>query len=70
MDRKNARIQYLTNKAQMGVITPSEQSELAQLLGKNQQNYKGSEGLALLIGLGLAVIAGALIAELLFGEKE
>ncbi|MEN6609352.1 MAG: hypothetical protein ABFC24_00780 [Methanoregulaceae archaeon] len=70
MDSRNARIQYLTNKAQMGVITPYEQNELAQLLGKNQQNYQGSEGLALLVGLGLAVIAGALIAELLCGGRD
>jgi hypothetical protein len=70
MDSRNARIQYLTNKAQMGVITPGEQSELAMLLGKNQQNSKGSEGLALLIGLGLAVVAGALIAELLCGGRD
>ena len=67
MDSRNERIQYLTNKAQFGVITPYEQNELAGLLGRNQQNYKGQEGLALLIGLGLAVIAGALLAELLSG---
>ena len=70
MDRRNERIQYLTNKAQLGVITPFEQNEFAQLLGKNQQNYQGSEGLALLIGLGLAVIVGALIAELLCGGED
>lgn len=70
MDSKNARIQYLTNKAQRGMISPFEQNELAQLLGKNQQNYKGPDGLALLIGLGLAVIAGALLAELLCGGRD
>ncbi|MCK9593023.1 MAG: hypothetical protein M0Q91_13545 [Methanoregula sp.] len=70
MDSRNERIQYLTNKAQIGVITPFEQEELAQLLGKNQKNYKGSEGLSLLIGLGLAVIAAGLIAELLFSGQD
>jgi hypothetical protein len=70
MDSRNERIQYLTNKAQIGVINPFEQNELAQLLGKNQQNYQGSEGLALLIGLGLAVIAAGLIAELLCGGQD
>ena len=70
MNSRNERIQYLTNKAQMGFIAPFEQNELAQLLGKNQQDCKGSEGLALLIGLGLAVIAGALISELLCGGQD
>ena len=69
MDSTNERIQYLTNKARMGVIAPFEQDELARLLGKNQQDCRGSEGLALLIGLGLAVVAGALIAELLCGGR-
>ena len=70
MNSETERNQYLTNKAQMGLITPVEQDELAQLLGRNQQEYKGSEGLALLIGLALAVILGALISELLFGGKD
>jgi hypothetical protein len=70
MNSETERIQYLTNKAQMGVITPFEQNELAQLLGRNQQEYKGSEGLSLLIGLALAVIAGAIISELLFGGRD
>lgn len=70
MDSKNARIQYLTNKAQRGMITSFEKDELARLLGKNKQNYKGPDGLALLIGLGLAVIAGALLAEILCGARD
>ena len=70
MDSRNERIQYLTNKAQMGMIAPFEQNELAQLLGKNQQDCQGPNGLALLIGLGLAVVAGALLVELLCGSKD
>jgi hypothetical protein len=70
MDSRNERIQYLTNKARMGVINSFEQNELARLLGKNEENCKGSEGLALLIGLGLAVIAAGLIAEMLCGGED
>ncbi len=64
------RIQYLTRKAQMGAITLYEQNELAQLLGRNQQEFNNkNNGLALLIGLALAAIAAAIIVDILSGGR-
>ena len=62
------RIQYLTKKAQHGVITPSERDELARLLGYDPRDYQGDLGLAFLIGAALGAIAAAIIIELLSGR--
>jgi hypothetical protein len=70
MDYRMERIQYLTRKAQMGAIMPYEQDELAQLLGQNQQEFNSGKGLALLVGLALAAIAAAIIAEILTGGRR
>ena len=70
MDYRMDRIQYLTRKAQMGAITPYEQSELAQLLGRNQQEFNSDNGLALLIGIALAAIAAGIIYEILTGGRR
>jgi hypothetical protein len=64
------RIQYLTKKAQMGVISSYEQNELANLLGRNQEEFNQDNGLALLIGLALAAIAAAIIADILTHNYE
>lgn len=61
------RIQYLTNKAQKGVITSSERNELANLLGQDPQEFEGSDGLMVLIGIALAAIAVAIIAAIIAG---
>ena len=71
MDYNLQRIQYLTRKAQMGVIDPFEQDELARLIGRNQQEFKNNNnGLSLLIGLALAFIAAAIISEILTGGQR
>lgn len=71
MEQNLERIQYLTKKAQMGVIDSFEQDELARLIGSNQQEFNNNNnGLSLLIGLALAFIAAALIAELLTGSRR
>lgn len=59
------RIQYLTKKAQMGVISSYEQNELANLLGRDYTEFNQDNGLSLLIGLALAAIAAAIIADIL-----
>ena len=64
---KLERMQYLTHKAQKGVITQSEKDELAILLGHEPQEFKGSEGLAILIVVALAAIAAAIIIAILGG---
>ena len=71
MDQSLQRIQYLTKKAQMGVIDPFEQDELARLIGRNRQEFNNNNnGLSLLIGLALAFIAAAIIAEILTGGRR
>jgi hypothetical protein len=71
MDQNLDRIQYLTKKAQMGVIDPFEQDELARLIGRNRQEFNNNNnGLSLLIGLALAFIAAAIIAEILSGGRR
>jgi uncharacterized RmlC-like cupin family protein len=70
IDYQMDRIQYLTRKAQMGVITPYEQNELAQLLGRDQQEFNNQNGLSLLIGIALAAIAAAIIVEILTGGER
>ncbi len=64
------RIQYLTKKAQLGVIMPEEQSELAYLLGRQPQEFQEPNGLNLLIGLALAAIVAAIIIQLLTSEES
>ena len=64
------RIQYLTNKAQLGYITPPEQSELAYLLGRQPQEFQQPNGLNLLIGIALAAIAVAIFIKLLAGDED
>jgi uncharacterized RmlC-like cupin family protein len=70
MDYQLERIQYLTRKAQMGVVTPDEQNELAQLLGRDQQEFNNQNGLSVLIGIALAAIAAAIIIEILKGGRR
>ena len=65
MNRETKRIQYLTQKAQLEVITQSEKDELAELLGHDPQEFQGSDGLSILIGIALVAIAVALIVLLL-----
>jgi hypothetical protein len=59
------RIQYLTKKAQHGLITDSERYELARLLGRNPNDFQNDNGLSQLIGIALVAIAIAIIADLL-----
>lgn len=68
MDPRTERIKYLTKKAQRGLITPSEQSELARLLGREPQEFQGSDGLGVLIAIALVIIAAAIIIAL-FSER-
>jgi len=70
MDTRIERIQYLTKKAQIGVIAPLEQNELAQLLGCEPQEFQDSKGLSALIGIALIAIVLAIIASLLSGSKK
>ena len=63
------RIQYLTNRAQRGSISRSEQEELAHLLGRNPRDYQGEQGLALLIILALSAIAAGIIIALLSSRR-
>jgi len=64
------RIQYLTKKAQMGVISSYEQNELANLLGRDQEEFHQDNGLSLLIGLALVAIAAAIIADILTQNND
>lgn len=71
MDQNLERVQYLTKKAQMGAIDLFEQDELARLLGRDQQEFNNNNnGLSLLIGLALAFIAAAIIADILKGGQK
>jgi len=70
MDPKTERIQELTRKAQNRTITPVEQTELAELLGRNPQEFQGSDGLVILIGIALAAIAAAIIIAILSGGRK
>ncbi len=63
------RIQYLTKKAQHGLITDAERLELAQLLGRNPNDFQNDNGLSQLIGIALVTIAIAIIADLLSSKK-
>lgn len=64
------RIQYLTQKAQRGVIAPYERDELANLLGRRPREFQDTNGLNLLIGIALAAIAAAIIINLLTDEGD
>jgi hypothetical protein len=68
MNQKEERIQYLTGKAQRGVISPNERQELANLLGRNPGDFNNEDGLKTLVGIALVAIAIALIADVL-GKK-
>ncbi len=57
------RIQYLTKKAQLGVITQVERQELAKLLGKNPKDFQTDNGLSELTAI--ALIAIAVLADFL-----
>lgn len=59
------RIQYLTKKAQRGVIKPFERQELARLLGKNPKDFQSDNGLSELIGIALIAIAISMLADIL-----
>ena len=63
------RIQYLTKKGQKSVITPGERDELANLLGRNPQEFQEPDDLDLLIGIALVAIAAGIILWLL-SEKR
>ena len=69
MNERTERIQYLTRKAQRGVISQAERNELARLLGKRPSQYKSDDGLSELIGFALIAIAVAMIADLLSRKK-
>lgn len=68
MNQREERIQYLTGKAQRGVILPHEKQELANLLGRNPSDFNNEDGLKTLVGIALVAVAIALIADLL-GKK-
>lgn len=68
MNQNEQRIQYLTGKAQRGVISPDERQELARLLGRNPNEFSTDDGLKTLIGIALVAIAIALLDDL-FGKK-
>lgn len=70
MPSNTERIQYLTNKAQRGVIAPYERDELASLLGRRPQEFQDPNGLKLLIGIALAAIAAAIFIKLLTDEGD
>lgn len=70
MDPATERIQYLTKKAQRGVVTQAEREELAVLLELNPQEFQGSKGLAMLILIALAAIAAAVIIAILSGGRR
>lgn len=65
MNYTDERIQYLTAKAQRGVISQTERKELAKLLGKNPTEFSSDEGLNTLIGIGLLAIAISLLSSLI-----
>ncbi len=62
------RIQYLTKKAQLGVITPEERDELAYLLGQEPQQFRDLSDLDKLIGIALIAIIAALIIKIISRE--
>ncbi len=62
------RIQYLTRKAQLGVISRQERDELAYLLGRQPQEFKDPNDLNTLIAIALVAIIAALIIKLLAKE--
>lgn len=64
-DDKTTRIQYLTKKAQLSVISTEEQNELAELLGHNPQEFQGTDGLKVLISIALVVIAFGILIWML-----
>ena len=64
------RIQYLTRKAQLGVITPEERDELAHLLGQEPQQFKDPANLDILIGIALIAIIAALLIKILCQKQE
>lgn len=68
MDINIDRIKYLTRKAQLGVITPEERDELANLLGQEPQQFKDPANLDILIGIALIAIIAALIIKILEGK--
>jgi hypothetical protein len=69
MSFKEDRIQYLTAKAQRGVITPTERAELARLLGRNPFDFETPEGMNTLVSIALFAIAIAIIAGILSKNK-
>ena len=65
MNQTEERIQYLTGKAQRGVLLPEERQELARLLGRNPGDFNNDDGLKTLVGIALVAIAISLLADLL-----
>jgi branched-subunit amino acid ABC-type transport system permease component len=70
MDITTERIQYLTKKAQRGVISTTERDELARLLGHNPHEFQGPDGLTILIAIALAAIAAAIIIAILSSSQN
>lgn len=64
------RKQYLTYKAQHHAIPDPERNELAQLLGREQNKFQGSDELSLLIAFALGAITSAILIGLLSGGKK
>jgi hypothetical protein len=52
------------------VSETSEQNELANLLGRDQEEFHQDNGLSLLIGLALAAIAAAIISDILTQNND
>jgi len=65
MSTTTERIQYLTKKAQRGVISQPEQEELARLVGRNPGEFRNDDGLTQLITIALVAIAIAFFADML-----
>jgi hypothetical protein len=58
------RIQYLTRKAQRGVINRVERNELARLIGRDPRDFQSDSGLPDLVAIALVAIAIALLTEI------
>lgn len=62
------RMEYLTEKARIGVISDAERNELAQLVGHDPQEFQGPDGLSVLLAIALIILIGAFLIGLIKGE--
>lgn len=65
MVTKEERIQQLLEKAKTGTITDNERDELARLLDRDPSEFRGNDGLSLLIGIAIGALIGLLFAAIL-----